>query len=60
MGIWKLVNKLHDAIPITNKFIFTKKRDKDRNLLKYKARLVAKGYAQRPGYNFVNTHSPIV
>jgi len=60
MGTWKLVNKPHDAIPITNKFVFTKKRDKDGNLLKYKARLVAKGYAQQLGYDFVNTHSPIV
>ena len=46
MGTWKLVDKPHNAIPIANKFIFTKKRDKDGNLLKYKARLVAKGYAQ--------------
>ena len=28
--------------------------------MKYKARLVAKGYAQWPGYDYVDTHSPIV
>jgi len=28
--------------------------------LKYKARLVAKGCAQRPGYDFVDTHLPVV
>jgi hypothetical protein len=46
MGTWNLVQKPHDMIPIANKFVFAKKRDKDGNLLKYKAQLVAKGYVQ--------------
>jgi len=60
MGTWKLVDKPHDAIPIANKFVFAKKQDKDGIVTKYKARLVAKGYAQQPGYNYVDTHSPVV
>ena len=60
MGTWKLVDKPRNIIPISNKFMFTKKWDKDRNLLKYKARLVAKGYAQHPGYDYVDTHSPVI
>jgi len=60
MGTWKLVDKPHDAIPITNKFVIAKKRDKDGIIMKYKARLVAKGYAQWPGYDYVDTHSPVV
>ena len=60
MGTWKLIDKPRDTIPISNKFVFTKKRDKEGNLLKYKARLVAKGYAQCPGYDYVDTHSPVI
>ena len=60
MGTWKLVEKPPGVIPITNKFIFTKKRDKDGKLQKYKARLVAKGCAQCPGYDFLEMHLPVI
>jgi len=60
MGTWRLVDKPSRVMAITNKFVFAKKRDKDGRLVKYKARLVAKGCAQRPGYNYVETHSPVV
>ena len=45
MGTWKLVEKPPGVVPIVNKFVFTKKQDKEGNLQKYKARLVAKGCA---------------
>jgi len=60
MGTWKLVDKPPGVVPIANKFIFAKKRDKEGNLLKYKAQLVAKGCTQCPGYDFLETHSPVV
>jgi len=60
MGMWKLVDKPPHVTPIGNKFVFAKKRDNEGNILKYKARLVAKGCAQRPSYDFVDTHSPVV
>jgi len=60
IGTWKLVDKPPGVVLIANKFIFAKKRDKEGNLLKYKAQLVAKGCTQRPGYNFLETHSPVV
>ena len=60
MGTWKLVRKPVTTIPITNKWVFAKKRNKQGQLTKYKARLVARGYAQCPSYDYIETHSPVV
>ena len=60
MGTWVVVQKPVGAVPIANKWVFMKKRNKEGILTKYKARLVAKGCAQRPGHNYLETHSPIV
>jgi hypothetical protein len=60
MRTWKLVEKPVGAVPISNKWVFTKKRNKEGILTKYKARLVTKGCAQRPGHDYLKTHSPIV
>ena len=59
-GTWILVKKPADAIPISNRWVFTKKFSKDGDLLRYKGRLVAKGYAQRPGHDYSETFSPVV
>ena len=60
MGTWRLVDRPPNTIPIANKWVFAKKRNKQGQFTKYKARLVAKGYAQRLGYNYVKMHSPVV
>ncbi len=57
---WELVEKPKDAILLANKWVFVWKCDKEGRILKYKARLVAKGYLQWPGYDYVETHSPII
>jgi len=49
MGTWNLINKPVGVVPITNKWVFTKKRNKEGIFTKYKARLVAKGCAQHLG-----------
>src|SRR5260221_1048522 len=60
MGTWQLVDKPVGAVPIANKWVFAKKRNKDGVLTRYKARLVAKGCAQRPRYDYLEMHSPVV
>jgi hypothetical protein len=60
MGTWSLVDKPMSAIPIANKWVFTRKYGKCGELLKYKGRLVAKGCAQRPGYDYLKTFSPVI
>ena len=59
-GTWSLIETPEDAIPLANKWVFTRKYGKGGELLKYKGRLVVKGFAQRPGFDYVETFSPIV
>jgi len=60
MGTWRLVEKSPDIIPLANKWVFLKKRNKTGKIVKHKARLVVKGCAQQPGYDYVETFSPVV
>ena len=60
MGTWKLVDKPKESLPISNKWIFLKKLNKAGEVIKYKAQLVAKGCSQRPGYDYLETFSPVV
>jgi hypothetical protein len=43
-GTWKLVEKPAGAIPISNKWVLTKKCNKEGNVIKYKAWLVVCGF----------------
>ena len=58
-GTWELVEKPADVVPLTNKWVFVNKRDKEGTIIKNKARLVVKGCGQRPG-DYLETHSPVV
>jgi hypothetical protein len=59
-GTWKLVDLPPGAIPLKNKWVFVLKRDKEGCIVKYKARLVVKGCGQRWGFDYLETHSPVV
>jgi hypothetical protein len=59
-GTWKLVEKPKDAIPISNKWVLTKKCDKEGNLVKYKAHLVACRFTQHPGQDYDETFSLVI
>ena len=60
MGTWKLVEKPPGVVPIANKWVYTKKQDKEGIVTKYKARLVAKGCAQRPRHHYLETQSLVI
>jgi len=60
MGTWTLVDSSCDIIPITNKWVFQKKLNKEGQIVKYKVRLVARGWAQCPEYDYLEIHSPVV
>ena len=57
---WELVDLPDDAVPLNNKWVFVLKRDKEGWVVKHKARLVVKGCGQRPGFDYLETHSPVV
>ena len=59
-GIQKLVEKPKNAISISNKWVLTKKQDKEENIIKYKAYLVAYGFTQCLGLDYNETFSPVM
>jgi hypothetical protein len=58
--VWNLVDPIDGVRPISCKWVFKKKMDKDGNIHIYKIRLVAKGFKQIHGIDYVETFSPIV
>jgi hypothetical protein len=60
MGTWELADAPENRKPITNKWVFVKKYNKEGDLQKYKARLVARGFSQIPGMDYDQTFAPVV
>jgi hypothetical protein len=58
--VWNLVDPIDGVRPISYKWVFKKKMDKDGNVYIYKARLVVKGFKQIHGIDYDETFSSIV
>ena len=56
---WKLVTKTNDIKPIRGKFIFSLKRDKSGNIIRFKARYVIQGCSQDPN-SYNSTYAPVI
>ena len=56
---WELVPRPDGVNVIGSRWVYTVKRDENGNVTKFKARYVARGYSQVPGYDFVETFSPV-
>ncbi|GJX75321.1 retrovirus-related pol polyprotein from transposon TNT 1-94 [Tanacetum coccineum] len=57
--VWKLVPAPNGKTIIRLKWVFRKKRDETRIVIKNKARLVAQGYNQQEGVEYDETFAPI-
>jgi hypothetical protein len=55
-----MVDKPKNIVLILNKWVLTKKRNKEGNVIKYKAQLVAHRFMQCPGLDYNETFSPVV
>ncbi|GAA5915784.1 uncharacterized protein JCM6883_001929 [Sporobolomyces salmoneus] len=58
-GVLKISKLPPGARALGTTWVFVKKTDADRKVLRYKARLVARGFAQRPGIDVNETFAPV-
>ncbi|GKC76800.1 retrovirus-related pol polyprotein from transposon TNT 1-94 [Tanacetum coccineum] len=57
LQVWELVDKPFGKTVIKLKWLWKKKKDEDKTVIRNKARLVAKGYAQEEGIDFEESFS---
>ena len=50
----------HKTFHVGFKWVFVRKKNENKEVVRYKARLVAQGFTQRPGIDFIETYSPVM
>ncbi len=60
MKTWELVELPKNRKPVSCKWVFRVKHNKDGMIERFKSRLVARGFSQQPGIDFAETFSPVV
>ena len=62
MKTWKKEDLPEEWKAIGCRWVFVRKKDKHRKIVKYKACLVAQGFSQKPGTNYLDnsTFAPVM
>ncbi|GBM65307.1 Retrovirus-related Pol polyprotein from transposon TNT 1-94 [Araneus ventricosus] len=59
-NVWELVKPPKDAKTLSNRWVYTLKRNEQNEIVTYKARLVAQGFNQIKGESYDEVFSPVV
>nr|GFD05187.1 retrovirus-related Pol polyprotein from transposon TNT 1-94 [Tanacetum cinerariifolium] len=59
LDVWVLVPALDNISPLTLKWLFKNKHDKEQMVIKNKSRLVVRGYLQEEGIDFEESFAPV-
>jgi hypothetical protein len=59
LGVFEVVKRPQGVNPLTGKWVFELKRDKDGVIQRYRARLVARGHKQRHGIDYDEVFAPV-
>nr|GEV84970.1 hypothetical protein [Tanacetum cinerariifolium] len=59
LNVWVLVPAPDNITPLTLKWLFKKKHDKEKTVIRNKSRLVVRGYHQEEGIDFKESFAPV-
>nr|GEX47982.1 retrovirus-related Pol polyprotein from transposon TNT 1-94 [Tanacetum cinerariifolium] len=59
LDVWVLVSAPDNILPLTLKWLFKNKHDKEQTVIRNKSRLLVRGYRQEEGINFEESFAPV-